>query len=111
VKDSEVVKVLAKFMFRRAIKFGNEILCYSTDDENEEGIVAPLYLTDYNAIAEVWRKAWGEHGIDVNLPCDYDGCTKQWFNATPSEHAYALAKAILEARKNDEPDDWVGDNR
>lgn len=64
-----------------------------------DGVMLPLYLTSYDALAPVWRRAyevssqlWMKAMTSRSLAC-------HWYVATPRKHAEALATAILEAKE------------
>lgn len=68
----------------------------------------PHYLTDYNAIAAVWRKLksiWSaEEDTDASAKAWEINVNAQrllslWYDSTPRDHAYAIARAILESKK------------
>ena len=106
--DAEVVRTLAEFMGWTSIKAVEcDPLAFSKSTTVQfvgcfgptRGFqCVPEYLKDYNAVAGVWRRVQKTDPY-VLLPAADRGIPYNWFDATPREHAYALAKAIAGAKK------------
>lgn len=110
--DEQIVRTLAEFMGYERYKDSTFAMYREVGLGRPDSFVIekdlPKYLTSYDALAPVWRKAFDTtpaiHCSDENEKCFYckaheildDAC---WFRDTPREHAEALATAIASAKE------------
>lgn len=112
--DELVIKTLAEFEGRKIVMAPNGA-CFWALDDVEDGLdedSEPVsYLTDYSAIAEVWRKVFDADRQDFYELIDDFSDERHWWGARPRDHAYVIARAIIEAKQKpaEPPEEEAGD--
>lgn len=95
--DEQVKAVLAEFMgYVQVGSLWREDACGRPDSYIRTDHL-PRYLTDYNAIADVWRRVFEVGDSSYGAAGRYIE-TSRWYEKQPRDHAHALAKAISQSK-------------
>lgn len=97
--DEQIIRTLAEFMGYRDVAFCQCCNCWTGRVRGPQGgggpVHAPqlLYLTSYDALAPVCKKAWETVWVSAF------GNAFRWWEIPPKALAEVLATAILEAKE------------
>ncbi len=94
--DATIVRTLAEFegiVDPRYDKWFGSQAFYAV---NMTPLKVPDYLTDFNAIVRIWRKLPHQTRIAAWSEMFY---VEYWYEATPRQHALALATAIAKHKE------------